>query len=162
MAPRHLLERAGLLLGRVWRRKSDGVFFIANEAHYDASSDDILLVGYDGFGARCAAYLREVTEKNANSAAGLPPAAAALRAAPIASTAYDLLRNHPDLNSADGQGLAAARKGDDVPAAASAGAAGDPARRTAEDTGGPEFPPARHFTCADFYTCPIETKEDIA
>lgn len=86
----------------------------------------------------------------------------ALRAAPIGSASYDLLRNHPELNSADGQGPAAARKGDDPHRSASPGAVAGHCIPPQVDSDGPAFSSVRHPSCADFYTCDIETREDVA
>lgn len=64
-------------------------------------------------------------------------------------------------DSADGQGPAAARKGDDAPAAVAPGAVAGHCIPPQVDSDGPAFPSARHLTCADFYTADIEAREDL-
>ena len=82
---------------------------------------------------------------------------------PIARAGLDLLaRLDLSSNSAVGQGPAAARKGDDAPAAVAPGAVAGHCIPPQADSDGPAFPPARHLTCADFYTADIEAREDVA
>lgn len=79
----------------------------------------------------------------------------------VLAHAHGLTPVQPEPNSAEGPAGPAAPKGDGPHRLASPGAVGDPARRTAEDTGGPEFSSAHGLTCADFYTCDIEAREDL-
>ena len=69
-------------------------------------------------------------------------------------------------NSAAGQGPAAARKGDDAPAALAPGVPLDAGAGHCAppqvDSDGPNLSSARHLSCVDFYTADIEAREDCA